>query len=212
MLDENVRTGTSLEVISTINNRLEQLDETDEAHETRKEFYEQTKRKITNNIRLINDLKEAEELFSESEYIPFISNLLELAVMKFATTLETIIKDLIHAHFTDRTEDRYSKQLIDSVMHGSNGRHNSKNVDISYIKDTLNLFENSKSFHDEFITRWSSDEYNRLRDGLNSLKMNRNSVAHGDPISQISILDAIDYYNRSLNLVIKLDLILNESY
>lgn len=209
MLDENIRTDTSQDVISEINIRLEQMDE---KQETRKNFYEQTKRKITDNIRFINDLQLAEELFSEGKYIPFINNLLELAVMKFATTVETITKDLIHAHFTDRTEDIYSKQLIDSVMHGGNGKHNSKNVDIKYIKDTLKLFENSKSFYEEFIKQWSADEYNRLKAGLESLKKNRNSVAHGDSLSQIGILNVIDYYNSSLTLVIKLDFILSESY
>lgn len=208
-MDEDTLTKTSIEIISEINCRLLTLDS---CEITRKEFYEDAKKKINANIKFITYLSFSIDLFSsDPEFIPFGNDLVELAVMKFSGALEKIIKDLIYAHFTDRATDIYSKQLIEVSIHGKNG-HDSKNVDRDYIKKTLQMFETNKSFFEEFKNKYSIDECNELLNGLDSLKANRNKVAHGVSLSQISSTDVIRYYNRSLQLFIKLDSILNESY
>lgn len=208
-MDENTLTDISIDIISELDIRLLELGD---QKITRKEFYEETKIKISTNIKFITYLLFSEDMFSsDPEFLSFVNDLVELAVIKFAATLEKMTKNLIYAHFTDRANDAYSKQLIDSSIHGKNG-HDSKNVDVQYITDTLKMFEKNTSFCDEFKKQWPARDYNRLSAGLKSLKENRNKVAHGVSLSQINVMDVIDYYNRSLQLLVKLDSILNESY
>lgn len=200
--------NTSTESLEEINRRISRS----ESDSFQARFYRQAETKIRDNINFIDNITLAAEMFDSIQYVKFRNDMISMAVMKFGGTVETLYKSLLTAHFKDIVQNGYLVRLIDSTINSPNGR-NSENVDSEYIAKKLKMFDSESKFRTMFVEKWDANSYRMLMDsGLDSLKNNRNTVAHGGELEVGNVADIISQYEKSIDVLLKLDELLDEYY
>ncbi|GEK60968.1 hypothetical protein LCI01_06040 [Leuconostoc citreum] len=178
--------------------------------DAKKDFYTNIISYIERNEEL---LKEIHQKFN-NVHISEQTNLLaqsqkDLIVIKFSSTIEIFVKQLLNIHFASQIDNTFIESFIDDVIIDAKGR----NVHIEYVEEILKKFNSNTILKNMINPTEHSLTYAEFKTSLKSLKNNRNSVAHqGNAIVSTTIQDIEENYLKCLLFIIALDKILDDNF
>ncbi|MBU7546854.1 HEPN domain-containing protein [Leuconostoc mesenteroides] len=178
--------------------------------DAKKDFYTNIISYIERNEEL---LREIHQNFN-NDHISEQANLLaqsqkDLIVIKFSSTIEIFVKQLLNIHFASQIDNTFIESFIDDVIIDAKGR----NVHIEYVEEILKKFNSNTILKNMIEPTEHSLTYAEFKTSLKSLKNNRNSVAHqGNAIVSTTIQDIEENYLKCLLFIIALDKILDDNF
>ncbi|GHC28278.1 HEPN domain-containing protein [Leuconostoc lactis] len=178
--------------------------------DAKKDFYTNIISYIERNEEL---LREIHQKFN-NVHISEQANLLaqsqkDLIVIKFSSTIEIFVKQLLNIHFASQIDNTFIESFIDDVIIDAKGR----NVHIEYVEEILKKFNSNTILKNMINSTEHSLTYAEFKTSLKSLKNNRNSVAHeGNAIVSTTIQDIEENYLKCLLFIIALDKILDDNF
>lgn len=178
--------------------------------DAKKDFYTNIISYIERNEEL---LREIHQKFN-NVHISEQANLLaqsqkDLIVIKFSSTIEIFVKQLLNIHFASQIDNTFIESFIDDVIIDAKGR----NVHIEYVEEILKKFNSNIILKNMINPTEHSLTYAEFKTSLKSLKNNRNSVAHeGNAIVSTTIQDIEENYLKCLLFIIALDKILDDNF
>lgn len=178
--------------------------------DAKKDFYTNIISYIERNEEL---LREIHQNFN-NDHISEQANLLaqsqkDLIVIKFSSTIEIFVKQLLNIHFASQIDNTFIESFIDDVIIDAKGR----NVHIEYVEEILKKFNSNTILKNMIDPTEHSLTYAEFKTSLKSLKNNRNSVAHqGNAIVSTTIQDIEENYLKCLLFIIALDKILDDNF
>ena len=150
----------------------------------------------------MTELRDIEKILnSNSMYFNRITKYLtNYAIIKACGTIEFSIKCLIADYFSENQSEYINNFLSTKV------RDCSANPDISFIHNMIKSFD--EDANKKFKRKLNEDiNKDRLIQSLNSLKTERNSLAHGKATT-ISLINVLEYFKDSKKIISILDEIL----
>ncbi len=146
-----------------------------------------------NTLYELNDIKET---INDNKTKKFITYLLKYSIILSSSALEQMLKQMIYNIITESVND-YTKNFIEKHFLNKTINPNSKNVIELINKINANISKKFKS--------GINKKYSYYRDNLNALISNRNTIAHTQAGTPMSIDEIINAHISGVKLILFLD-------